>query len=149
MQQAYCSSSEGASLYVLYVCPTCYCHRFPVPKHLTDTIRHRKEPLEYHQSLSQEDALFYCQFVSIINLYMFRAGLLLIIRRHLSAYTAFVMCHAFMLAGCCSLTYLLTPWSRVLLEKLAGLQLVKKFPAFYETRMFLTALTSARHLFLS
>jgi hypothetical protein len=27
--------------------------------------------------------------------------------------------------------YLLTPWSRVLLEKLTGLQLVKKFPAFY------------------
>ena len=31
------------------------------------------------------------------------------------------------------LTYLLTPWCRVLLEKLAGLQLVKKFPAFYGT----------------
>ena len=30
-------------------------------------------------------------------------------------------------------TYLLTPWCRVLLEKLAGLQLVKKFPAFYGT----------------
>ena len=28
------------------------------------------------------------------------------------------------------LTYLLTTWSRVLLEKLTGLQLVKKFPAF-------------------
>ena len=28
------------------------------------------------------------------------------------------------------LTYLLTPWCRVLLEKLTGLQLVKKFPAF-------------------
>ena len=27
-------------------------------------------------------------------------------------------------------TYLLTPWFRVLLEKLTGLQLVKKFPAF-------------------
>ena len=46
-------------------------------------------------------------------------------------------------------TYLLTPWSRVLLEKLAGLQLVKKFPAFYGTRRFLTALTSARHVSLS
>ena len=29
-----------------------------------------------------------------------------------------------------SLTYLLIPWSRVLLEKLTGFQLVKKFPAF-------------------
>jgi hypothetical protein len=45
--------------------------------------------------------------------------------------------------------YLLTPWNRVLLEKLTGLQLVKKFPAFYGTRMFLTVLTSARHLSLS
>ena len=44
---------------------------------------------------------------------------------------------------------LLTPWSRVLLEKLASLQLVKKFPAFYGTRRFLTTLTSARHLSLS
>ena len=47
------------------------------------------------------------------------------------------------------LTYLLTPWSRALLEKLASLQLVKKFPAFYGTRRFLTAPTSARHLSLS
>jgi hypothetical protein len=31
------------------------------------------------------------------------------------------------------LTYLLTPWSRVLVEKLTGSQLVKKFPAFYGT----------------
>ena len=30
----------------------------------------------------------------------------------------------------CDLSYLLTPWCRVLLEKLTGLQLVKKFPAF-------------------
>ena len=29
--------------------------------------------------------------------------------------------------------YLLTPWCRVLLEKLTGLQLVKKFPAFQGT----------------
>ena len=47
------------------------------------------------------------------------------------------------------LTYLLTPWCRVLLEKLAGLQLVKKFPAFYGTRRFITAFTSFRHPSLS
>ena len=29
------------------------------------------------------------------------------------------------------LTYLLTPWSRVLLKKLTDFQLVKKIPAFY------------------
>jgi len=43
------------------------------------------------------------------------------------------------------ITYLLTPWCRVLLEKLTGLQLVKKFPAFCGTRRFITALTSLRH----
>ena len=47
------------------------------------------------------------------------------------------------------LTHLLTPWCRVLLEKLTGLQLVKKFPAFHGTRSFITALTSVRHLSLS
>ena len=45
--------------------------------------------------------------------------------------------------------YLLTPWCRVLLEKLTGLQLVKKFPTFHGTRWFITALTSVRHLSLS
>ena len=45
--------------------------------------------------------------------------------------------------------YLLTPWCRVLLEKLTGLQLVKKFPAFHGTRRFITTLTSERHLSLS
>ena len=45
--------------------------------------------------------------------------------------------------------YLLTPWCRVLLEKLTGLQLVKKFPAFHGTRRFIPALTSVRHLSLS
>ena len=38
----------------------------------------------------------------------------------------------------------ITPWCKILLEKLAGLQLVKKFPAFYATRRFITALTSVR-----
>ena len=47
------------------------------------------------------------------------------------------------------LTYLLTPWCRVLLEKLTGLQLVKKFPAFHGTRRFITTLTSVRQLSLS
>jgi len=45
--------------------------------------------------------------------------------------------------------YLLTPYSRVLLEKLTGFQLVKKFLAFYGTRMFITAFACARHLSLS
>ena len=44
---------------------------------------------------------------------------------------------------------ILTPRCRVLLEKLTGLQLVKKFPAFHGARRFITALTSVRHLSLS
>ena len=46
------------------------------------------------------------------------------------------------------LTYLLTLWCRVLLEKLTGFA-AKKFPAFYQTRKFITIFTSARHLSLS
>ena len=42
--------------------------------------------------------------------------------------------------GLLLLTYLLTPWCRVLLDKLNGLQLVKKVPAFHGTRRFITAL---------
>jgi len=46
------------------------------------------------------------------------------------------------------LLYLLTPWCRVLLEQLTGLQLVKKFLAFHGTPRFITALTDVRHLSL-
>ena len=46
------------------------------------------------------------------------------------------------------ITDLLTPWSTVLLEKLTIFHLIKKFYAFYGTRRFITAVTSARHLSL-
>ena len=42
-----------------------------------------------------------------------------------------------------------TPRCIALLEKLTGLQLVKKFLAFHGTRRFITALTRVRHLSLS
>jgi hypothetical protein len=45
--------------------------------------------------------------------------------------------------------YVLTPRSRVLLEKLTGIQLVKKFATFYGTPRFITLITGARQLFLS
>jgi hypothetical protein len=45
-------------------------------------------------------------------------------------------------------TYLLSPLNRVLLEKLNGSQTVKKFPAFYGTRRFISTFTRARHLSL-
>ena len=44
------------------------------------------------------------------------------------------------------LTYLLTPRSTVLLERLTGFQLVKKSTSFYGTRRFITAFTISRHL---
>jgi hypothetical protein len=44
---------------------------------------------------------------------------------------------------------ILTPWSRVLPEWLKRPELLKKFPAFYGTRRFITAFTRARHLSLS
>ena len=43
----------------------------------------------------------------------------------------------------------LTAWSRVLSEKLTVPQVVRKFPAFYRTRSFITIYTRARHLSLS
>ena len=46
------------------------------------------------------------------------------------------------------ITYLLTPWSRILLEKLTGSQLIKKFCAFYGTWRFITIFTRAWHLSL-
>jgi hypothetical protein len=48
------------------------------------------------------------------------------------------------------LTYLLTPWSRVLLEKLTvKFAASQEIPRIYGTRKSLTVSTSARHLSLS
>jgi len=46
-------------------------------------------------------------------------------------------------------TYLLTPWSRVLLEKLTDSAASQEIPHIFGTRRFITVLTSARHLSLS
>ena len=70
-------------------------------------------------------------------------------RRYLSAKLSGKMSKMALLLRQISHNYLLTPWCRVLLEKLTGLQLVKKFPAFHGTRRFNTALKSVRHLSLS
>ena len=45
--------------------------------------------------------------------------------------------------------YLLTPWSRVILEKLTGSATSQEIPRIFGTRRFLTVLTSARHMSLS
>ena len=47
------------------------------------------------------------------------------------------------------LTYLLTPWNRVLLEKLTGSAASQEIPRIFGTPKFITVLTSARHLSLS
>ena len=47
------------------------------------------------------------------------------------------------------ITYLLTPWSRVLLEKLTGSAASQEIPRIFGTRRFLSVPTSARHLSLS
>jgi len=47
------------------------------------------------------------------------------------------------------LYYLLTPWSRFLLEKLTGSVASQEIPRIFGTRRFITVLTSARHLSLS
>ena len=47
------------------------------------------------------------------------------------------------------LTYLLTPWSTVLLEKLTDSAASQEIPRIFGTRKFLTVPTSAHHLSLS
>ena len=47
------------------------------------------------------------------------------------------------------ITYLLTPWSRVLFEKLTGSAANQEIPHIFGTRRFLTVPISARHLSLS
>ena len=47
------------------------------------------------------------------------------------------------------LTYFITPWSRVLHEKLTGSAASQEIPLIFGTPRFITVLTSARHLSLS
>ena len=53
------------------------------------------------------------------------------------------------ISNVCLLTYLLTPWSRVLLDKLTGSAASQEIPCIFGTRRFITVLTSAHHLSLS
>ena len=59
-------------------------------------------------------------------------------------YPVFVLCYRLT-----CLTYLLTPWSTVLLEKLTGSADSQEIPRIYGTRRFIEVLTSVRHLSLS
>ena len=64
---------------------------------------------------------------------------------------AILLCYVLLLLLCICvyIPYLLTPWSRVLLEKLTGSAASQEIPRIFGTRRFLTVLTSARHLSLS
>ena len=48
-----------------------------------------------------------------------------------------------------SITYLLTPWRRVILGKVTGSAASQEIPRIFGTQRFLTVLTSAHHLSLS
>ena len=51
--------------------------------------------------------------------------------------------------GVTGIPYLLTPWGRVLLEKLTGFAASQEIPRIYGNRKFIAVFTSARHLSLS
>jgi hypothetical protein len=54
----------------------------------------------FFRNKTEEDALFYSQYISKINLYVFRTGLRFIIRSYYSVYTEIVTCHALIMSGC-------------------------------------------------
>jgi len=59
-------------------------HKETIQKHSTHTIPNTVNTSAHLCNKNQQAALFYFQCISIINLYMFREGLLLLIRRHFS-----------------------------------------------------------------
>jgi len=69
--------------------------------------------------------------------------------RENSSYTKFCLEQRVLYMMTCVLTYWLTPWSRVHLEKLTGSAASQEIPRTFGTRRFLTVLPSARHLSLS
>jgi hypothetical protein len=61
----------------------------------------------------------------------------------------FFMGSGYLLTYLTLLTYLLTPWRRVLLAKLTGSVASQEIPRIFGTRKFFPVLTSARHLSLT
>jgi hypothetical protein len=79
---------------------------------------------------------------------------MIVYERYFECFILFYLLHIVYLAEGSSplrylLTYLLTPWSRALLEKLTGFAASQEIPRIYGARKFITVLTSARQLSLS
>ena len=103
-----------------------------------------------HVILINKEELF-ITIKQVVNISFFeghRQNILELLRLEINCVFIFLLIHV-VLYVTHLLTYLLPAWSRVLLEKLIGFQLVKKFPAFYGTRSLIIAFTSARHPSLS
>jgi hypothetical protein len=76
----------------------------------------------------------YFQFISLINFYMFRAGLLLIIRRYYSVHTTICICHSFMLTGCCRILPTASQhkqWNKMKVNKVSSLFLLYGYITMY------------------
>ena len=92
-----------------------------------------------------------CSPYLAVNILLYRNRLLLWLHEIAFYYDSltYIRIYIYIYIYIYSLDYLLTPRNRALLEKLTGFELVEKFPAFYGTRRFVTAFTSAHHLSLS
>ena len=77
----------------------------------------------------------------------------MVVKAYFTVYSRLLQNHHFcffvFIFRCTHCIRLHSPWNRVILQKLTSFQLVKEFSAFYGTRKFITAFTSACHLSLS
>jgi hypothetical protein len=79
--------NEGEKFVLYFILQVCFCSNVGTR-------------IKYLCDKDQQDSLFTFSFILVNNLYMFRASLLLIIRRNSYVYTAIGIYHAFMSTGC-------------------------------------------------
>ena len=94
--------------------------------------------VERHGLLERSTACHWTQNIQLISFYTSYNFLVSEWERERERESSFLVATETTVNGLC-IPYLLTPWNRVLLENLTGYQLVKRFPAFYGTRRFITA----------
>ena len=91
-----CKVKCKVSLYAVF-CRTVHVPSYYFLRHILNVL------LTVHCDISVQyeptGCTIYFKFISIINLYIFRTDLLLIIRRYCSVYAAVGVCNAFMLNG--------------------------------------------------